>query len=151
MPSMDYQLVLKRPCSSLEDYDEMISIEDQLIGSLSSEHDVEGHDAGSGEMNIFHIDQGPGDGLRRGRVGAQQASCLSAGPGCLSRGRRQGVQTDPAEGSQRLRCSVERDSKVDSSFRKSSPTRLPDPYRAALPLLCKTKRDLPHFSFPEKQ
>lgn len=31
----------------------MIEIEDALIENLSVEHDLDGHDAGSGEVNIF--------------------------------------------------------------------------------------------------
>jgi hypothetical protein len=52
-----YQLVLQWPASSIKDYDAMIRIEDTLIEKLSGEHKVDGHDAGSGEMNIFiHTD-----------------------------------------------------------------------------------------------
>jgi hypothetical protein len=50
---MKYLLVLQWPATSLEDYDAMIEIEDALIDKLSVENKVDGHDAGSGEMNIF--------------------------------------------------------------------------------------------------
>ena len=54
---MKYQLVIQWPASSLTDYDAMVKIEDSLIEQLSEEHDVDGHDFGSGEMNIFvHTD-----------------------------------------------------------------------------------------------
>ena len=54
---MNYQLVLQWPASSIKDYDTMIEIEDALIEKLSKAHDVNGHDAGSGEVNIFiHTD-----------------------------------------------------------------------------------------------
>jgi hypothetical protein len=40
-------------CTSLEDYDAMIEIENPLIATLSKGDHVDGHDAGSGEVNIF--------------------------------------------------------------------------------------------------
>ena len=52
---MKYQLVLQWPNSSLEDFDSLICIEDQLIDQLTESHEVDGHDAGTGEMNIFII------------------------------------------------------------------------------------------------
>jgi hypothetical protein len=54
---MKYLLVLQWPAASIKDYDRMIEIEDVLIEHLSEGSDVDGHDAGSGEMNIFiHTD-----------------------------------------------------------------------------------------------
>jgi hypothetical protein len=50
---MKYQLVLQWPASSIKDYDAMIEIENALIEKLPVESKVDGHDAGSGEMNIF--------------------------------------------------------------------------------------------------
>ena len=50
---MKYQLVLQWPASSIKDYDAMIEIEDALVEKLSGGNEVDGHDAGSGEMNIF--------------------------------------------------------------------------------------------------
>lgn len=50
---MKYQLVLQWPASSIEDYDCMIEIEDLLIEQLSDDSQVDGHDQGSGEVNIF--------------------------------------------------------------------------------------------------
>src|SRR5262245_66351644 len=50
---MKYQLVLQWPGSSLKDYDEMIAMEKKLIESLSEGSEVDGHDAGSGEVNIL--------------------------------------------------------------------------------------------------
>ena len=55
---MKFQLVLQWPASSIKDYDTMVDIESLLIDRLSSEHEVDGHDAGSGEVNIFiHTNQ----------------------------------------------------------------------------------------------
>ena len=55
---MKYQLVLQLSGSSLADYDEMVAFEDELIGALGKSAKVDGHDCGSGEMNIFiHTDE----------------------------------------------------------------------------------------------
>jgi hypothetical protein len=54
---MKYQLVLQWPASSIKDYDTLIEIEDVLTEKLDDGSDVDGHDAGSGETNIFiHTD-----------------------------------------------------------------------------------------------
>jgi hypothetical protein len=50
---MKYQLVVQWPSTSIEDYDAMIEIENALIANLSAESNVDGHDMGSGEANIF--------------------------------------------------------------------------------------------------
>ena len=55
---MIYQLVLQFDASSIEDFDRGIEIEDKIINALGNAHDVDGHDFGSGEMNIFiHTDE----------------------------------------------------------------------------------------------
>jgi hypothetical protein len=46
-------LVLQWPATSIEDYDTMIEIEGILDNHLSGSSEVDGHDAGSGEVNIF--------------------------------------------------------------------------------------------------
>jgi hypothetical protein len=56
---MKYQLVLQSSASSVEDYDLMIDVENELVDRLSAHHDVDGHDAGSGEMNIFVLTDDP--------------------------------------------------------------------------------------------
>ena len=50
---MKYLLVLQWPNASIKDYDSLIAIEDLLTERLSEDSDVDGHDAGAGEMNIF--------------------------------------------------------------------------------------------------
>ena len=50
---MRFQLVLQLPFASLEDYDALIALEEQVSATLGDSGDVDGHDAGSGEMNIF--------------------------------------------------------------------------------------------------
>jgi hypothetical protein len=54
-------LVLQWPASSLKDYDTMVQIEETLTNRLTTTHDVDGHDMGSGEMNIFVITENPKD------------------------------------------------------------------------------------------
>ena len=54
---MDYQLVLQFSVSDTTDFDELIDLEGRLILVLGGSHIVDGHDFGSGEMNIFvHTD-----------------------------------------------------------------------------------------------
>jgi hypothetical protein len=48
-----YQLVLQFPLSDPTDFDTMIVLEDTLIRELGNKASVDGHDAGSGQMNIF--------------------------------------------------------------------------------------------------
>jgi hypothetical protein len=50
---MKYQLVFQWDSSSLADYDKLIEIENAMIQGLDGDHDVDGHDEGSGQMNIF--------------------------------------------------------------------------------------------------
>jgi len=55
---MKYQLALQFPANSIADYDAMIVLEDELIKALGASAKVDGHDCGSGEMNIFvHTDE----------------------------------------------------------------------------------------------
>ena len=50
---MKYQLVLQLDASVIKDFDQMIDMEDKLIQVLEDIHEVDGHDFGSGEINIF--------------------------------------------------------------------------------------------------
>jgi hypothetical protein len=50
---MKYQLVLQWPAYSIRDYDAMIEVEDVLVKRLTTDSEVDGHDAGSREVNIF--------------------------------------------------------------------------------------------------
>ncbi|MCI5218567.1 MAG: hypothetical protein D3914_05110 [Candidatus Electrothrix sp. LOE2] len=50
---MEYQLVIQLPIDNDIDFDMLIEIEDHLEKHLSNEHIVDGHDFGSGQMNIF--------------------------------------------------------------------------------------------------
>jgi hypothetical protein len=62
---MKYQLVLQLPASSLKDYDEMAELEETIMGSLGDLGNVDGHDAGSGEMNIFILTDHPEPAFER--------------------------------------------------------------------------------------
>ncbi len=50
---MKFQVVLQWPAVSLNDYDEMVNVEDLLIERLTKRCKVDGHDFGSNEANIF--------------------------------------------------------------------------------------------------
>ena len=50
---MKYQLVLQFDAPNIQDFDFLIEIENRLESALGNLHEVDGHDFGSGEMNIF--------------------------------------------------------------------------------------------------
>lgn len=50
---MKFQLVLQFPASSLKNFDQLIQMEDLLIEKLGSHSEVDGHDFGAEEANIF--------------------------------------------------------------------------------------------------
>ena len=57
---MRYQLVLQWPSdSSVQDYDTLIETEDLLMEKLTGKSEVDGHDSGSGQMNIFILTDDP--------------------------------------------------------------------------------------------
>jgi len=51
--------VLQLPSDSIKDFDAMIELEDAISGGLGRLGDVDGHDVGSGEMNIFVVTDNP--------------------------------------------------------------------------------------------
>ena len=53
MTQHKYQLVVQFAGDDIADFDEMIEIEDRLDYGLGDMHLVDGHDVGSGEVNIF--------------------------------------------------------------------------------------------------
>ncbi len=54
---MKYQLVFQWPGTSTADYDRLISFEEAIRDGLGDIGIVDGHDFGSGEMNVFvHTD-----------------------------------------------------------------------------------------------
>ena len=50
---MKYQLILQWPADSIKDYDNMLDVEESIIDAIGDLGDVDGHDFGSVEMNIF--------------------------------------------------------------------------------------------------
>jgi hypothetical protein len=54
-----YQLVLQFEAQSLEDYDRLVAFENQLIDQLDTLANVDGHDFGQGEFNIFILTDDP--------------------------------------------------------------------------------------------
>ena len=50
---MKYQFVVQFAGSSLAAYDAMIALEEALIRGLPESSEVDGHDMGAGELNIF--------------------------------------------------------------------------------------------------
>ena len=63
---MDYQLVIQFPLSdaTADDFDQLLVIENKLDLVLRSKHQVDGHDIGSGEMNIFIHTNNPAEAFR---------------------------------------------------------------------------------------
>jgi hypothetical protein len=51
--SQRYNLVLQWPGSALDDYDPLVSLEDALIEHLPDGSELDGHDLGVGQANIF--------------------------------------------------------------------------------------------------
>jgi len=56
---MRYQLVLQFRAESVQEFDELIVLEDLLIENLPGNSEVDGHDFGSGEFNIFILTDQP--------------------------------------------------------------------------------------------
>lgn len=54
MQDLNYQLVLQLPGITQQDFELLVSLEESLTDSLDgTPHEVDGHDFGSGTMNIF--------------------------------------------------------------------------------------------------
>jgi hypothetical protein len=60
-----YQLVLQFPERWLWSFHSLIRLEDQLIRKLGNSADVDGHDCGAGEMNIFIMTNEPVETFRK--------------------------------------------------------------------------------------
>lgn len=56
---MKFQLVIQFEASSEEDFEKLIEIEEKIENLVGSSHEVDGHDFGSGEMNIFIYTDNP--------------------------------------------------------------------------------------------
>ena len=56
---MDYQLVLQFRGNDCLDFDAMVSLEEEIQQIVESISEVDGHDMGSGEINIFILTADP--------------------------------------------------------------------------------------------
>jgi hypothetical protein len=52
-------LTFQFPIHSLGDFDRMIELENRMTPALGAESSVDGHDAGSGEGNLFILTNAP--------------------------------------------------------------------------------------------
>jgi hypothetical protein len=73
---MDYQLVLQCKSDLLADYGLMVALENDLIEALSDTAEVDGHDVGSGETNIFIITSAPMPTFERTKTVLERAGLL---------------------------------------------------------------------------
>ena len=79
---MDYQLVIQFPIreATAEDFDRLIMIENELGIILGKQHNVDCHDLGSGEMNIFIHTNDPNKafGLAKNVLSDKELNTISA-------------------------------------------------------------------------
>lgn len=75
---MRYQLVLQFRGDALADYDAMVALENRLTEDLGHTAKVDGHDCGSGEMNIFIFTSDPAATFWRVKHTLQQEGRLQA-------------------------------------------------------------------------
>lgn len=73
---MDFQLVLQFKRDDLPDFDTLINLEDQLRRVVEPVAEVDGHDMGSGEMNIFILTSDPVSTFERAKPLLSNASLL---------------------------------------------------------------------------
>lgn len=74
---MRYVLVLQFPAYDIQDYDRLIQMEDALIKDLRGLAEVDGHDSGSGEMNIFVFTNEPEATFEKAKIIVKAAGLLS--------------------------------------------------------------------------
>ena len=74
---MLYQLVLQFRSDSLEDLDAIVELEDSLIEQLGQAAEVDGHDIGFGEINVFLYTSNPADTFASIQPILARASLLS--------------------------------------------------------------------------
>lgn len=56
---MEYLLILQFTDSSPLTYDTVVELENRLIETFGSRHEVDGHDSGEGEINVFILTNDP--------------------------------------------------------------------------------------------
>ena len=75
---MRYQLVFQFPGDSLADYDAIVALEDQFIAVFGRSAQVDGHDSGAGESNIFVFTDHPAATFQQARLALERAGYLAA-------------------------------------------------------------------------
>ena len=75
---MTFQLVLQFNGDSLSDYDALITLEDDLIQEFGDTADVDGHDIGAGQANIFIVTSHPERTFDRARTVLERSQLLGA-------------------------------------------------------------------------
>jgi hypothetical protein len=56
---MKYQLIIQFQAESVQEFDELVVLEDLLVENLPLHSQVNGHDFGSGDFNIFILTDQP--------------------------------------------------------------------------------------------
>ena len=80
MKNGEYQLVLQFPCDSMHEFDAVVALEEALIAALPEAlAEVDGHDSGSGEANIFIFTSEPNETFERVRAVVSETSRLARG------------------------------------------------------------------------
>lgn len=73
---MIYQLVFQFPGDSEVDFDKIVELEDQMIEALGEDADVDGHDIGSGQTNLFIFTSDPISTFKRAKLVLEKAKML---------------------------------------------------------------------------
>ena len=98
---MTYQLVLQFPGDTLADYDALIAVEELLIVALAGSAEVDGHDCGAGETNLFVRTGDPRASFAQALAVLEPTGCLGDTAGGFSARGRRGVHRLVAGGFQR--------------------------------------------------
>ena len=75
---MSHLLVLQLQDDSIKAFDSMIALEDHLIEHIGDAADVDGHDVGSGAINIFIFTSEPDSIFLRTKPLLQQSNLLDS-------------------------------------------------------------------------
>lgn len=75
---MQYQLVLRFNGDSIVNYDAMVALETELIQGLGDTAEVDGHDIGAGETNIFIFTSEPENTFRLAKEVLERSQLLGA-------------------------------------------------------------------------
>jgi hypothetical protein len=73
---IQYQLILQFSSESLADYDTMVALENELTAAVGDTGDIDGHDFGSGEANIFILTSDPARIFQQARPVLEQWQVL---------------------------------------------------------------------------